>query len=316
MDFQDGSYGYRPKRGAHDALDRFAVGLYRRLTDVIDLDLKSYFDTVRHDILLTKIAQRVNDPEIMKLCKLVLKSGGKVGVPQGSIIGPLLSNLYLNDIDKMLERAQTVTRNDRYETIRYVRFADDLMVMVSCSPRSRQQRWTEKVMLRLNQELGKLRLEINEEKTKIVRVGGGEALDYLGYTLRVGQTRSSKKRYIQKRPMRKKRTEFLRSIKKDLKRNRFRPVKEVIKLINPRIRGWVNYFNRGQSAKDLTFVSWRVESKIRRFATRQTPKKRTGGTSWSKWSREQIYGDWGLFCNYHVYRPAASSSQRPHKPWE
>jgi len=77
---------------------------------VVDVDLKSYFDNVRHDLLLRKIAQRVSDAKILKLVKQMLKAAGKRGVPQGGVISPLLSNLYLNEVDKMLEKAKEVTR--------------------------------------------------------------------------------------------------------------------------------------------------------------------------------------------------------------
>ena len=125
-DFQEGSYGYRPKRTAHAAIDRVSAAVVKNKTRVIDLDLKSYFDNVRHDIFLKKVGERVNDDEVMRLLKLILKVGGKRGVPQGGVISPLLSNIYLNEVDKMLERAKEVTRNGRFTYIEYARFADDL----------------------------------------------------------------------------------------------------------------------------------------------------------------------------------------------
>ncbi|EGY27964.1 Retron-type reverse transcriptase, partial [Candidatus Regiella insecticola 5.15] len=105
-DFQPGSFGYRPKRTAAEAVEQVTVAAIKNMTRVIDVDLKSYFDTVRHDILLSKIATRVNDKEVMRLLKLILKAGGKCGVPQGGPLSPLLSNIYLNEVDKMLERAK------------------------------------------------------------------------------------------------------------------------------------------------------------------------------------------------------------------
>src|SRR5210317_1864641 len=129
-DFQEGSYGYRPKRTAHAAIDRVSAAVVKNKTRVIDLDLKSYFDNVRHDILLKKVAERVNDDEVMRLLKLILQAGGKRGVPQGGVISPLLSNVYLNEVDKMLEKAKEVTRNGKYTYIEYARFADDLVILV------------------------------------------------------------------------------------------------------------------------------------------------------------------------------------------
>lgn len=87
-DFQGGSYGYRPKRTAHEAVHRVAGAVVHRKTRVIDVDLKAYFDTVRHDILLSKVAKRVNDEKVMWLLRLILKASGKRGVPQGGVITP------------------------------------------------------------------------------------------------------------------------------------------------------------------------------------------------------------------------------------
>ena len=134
-DFQPGSYGYRPKRTAHDAIKRVAEAIAQRKTRVLDFDLQAYFDNVRHDRLLEKVAQRVDDKDIMHLLKLMLKASGKKGVPQGGVISPLLSNLYLNEVDKMLERAREVTRNGKYTNVEYARFADDLVVLINAYKR-------------------------------------------------------------------------------------------------------------------------------------------------------------------------------------
>ena len=116
-DFQPGSFGYRPKRTAHDAVQRVAEAIVQQKTRVLDFDLRSYFDNVRHDRLLEKVAQRVDDADIMHLLKGMLKASGNKGVPQGGVISPLLSNLYLNEVDRMLERAKEVTRNGKYTYI-------------------------------------------------------------------------------------------------------------------------------------------------------------------------------------------------------
>jgi RNA-directed DNA polymerase len=103
-DFQSGSYGYRPKRTAHQAVDRVAKAIVEHKLCVIDLDLRAYFDTVRHDVLLGKVARRVNDDDVMRLLKLMLKASGKQGVPQGGVISPLLSNVYLTEPPRILRR--------------------------------------------------------------------------------------------------------------------------------------------------------------------------------------------------------------------
>src|ERR1700730_14969627 len=129
-DFQPGSFGYRPKRTAHEAVDRLARAIVQHKTRVIDIDLRSYFDNVRHDRLLAKVAKRVDDDDVMHLLKVMLKANGRYGVPQGGVLSPLLSNIYLNEVDRMLERAKEATRYGKYTGIEYACFADDLVILV------------------------------------------------------------------------------------------------------------------------------------------------------------------------------------------
>ena len=112
-DFQAGSYGYRPKRTAHEAVARVARAIVEEKTRIIDLDLSAYFDNVQHYLLLEKVARRVQDEAVMHLLKMILKATGKKGVPQGGVISPLLSNLYLNEVDRMLEKAVDTTRRGK-----------------------------------------------------------------------------------------------------------------------------------------------------------------------------------------------------------
>src|SRR6516165_8936756 len=123
-DFQSGSYGYRPKRTAQEAVLQVDKAIMEGKTRVIDLDLRAYFDSVQHYLILEKVAQRVQDDKVMRLLSLILKSTGKKGVPQGGVISPVLSNLYLNEVDRMLEKARTTTRRGKYTHVQYARFAD------------------------------------------------------------------------------------------------------------------------------------------------------------------------------------------------
>jgi RNA-directed DNA polymerase len=113
-DFQSGSYGYRSQRSAHEAVARVAQAIAYHKTRVLDFDLRSFFDNVRHHLLFEKVARRINDPEVMHLLKLLVKATGKKGLSQGGVLSPVLSNLYLNDVDRMLERAQDATRRGAY----------------------------------------------------------------------------------------------------------------------------------------------------------------------------------------------------------
>jgi RNA-directed DNA polymerase len=100
-----------------------ARAIVQEKTRIIDIDLRSYFDNVRHDRLLAKVARRVDDADVLHLLKPMLKANGQRGVSQGGVISPLLSNLYLNEVDRMLERAKEATRSDKYTYIEYARFA-------------------------------------------------------------------------------------------------------------------------------------------------------------------------------------------------
>jgi RNA-directed DNA polymerase len=209
-DFQPGSFGYRPKKTPHEAIQRVADAILQYKTYVIDLDLRSYFDTVRQHILLGKVARRVGDEDVLRMLRLILRSSGKRGVPQGGVISPLLSNVYLNEVDNMLERAKEVTRDHQRSAVEYARFADDLVVLVNSHPR---HRWLRKVVeKRLREELAKLEVEVNEEKSRIVDLAKGESFGFLGFDFR--RVRSRAGRWMPLRtPQRKKRTALLRKLK-------------------------------------------------------------------------------------------------------
>src|SRR4029450_9636533 len=171
-DFQPGSYGYRPKQSAHAAVRRVAQAIVQGKTYVIDLDLRAYFDTVRHHIVLAKVARRVSDEAVLWLLRLLLKASGRLGVPQGGVISPLLSNVYLNEVDIMLERAQAVTRDQQWTRVEYARFADDLVVLVDAHPRHTWLRTA--VERRLREEFAKLQVVVNEDKSRRVDLTQGE----------------------------------------------------------------------------------------------------------------------------------------------
>jgi RNA-directed DNA polymerase len=293
-DFQPGSYGYRPKRTAHEAINRVAQGIVETKTKIIDLDLRAYFDTVQHSLLLDKVAKRVRDDQVMRLLKMVLKATGKKGVPQGGVISPVLSNLYLNEVDRMLERAMKATRFKQYTAVQYARFADDLVILVDAHPR---HEWLlAAVTKRLREEIGKLRVEINEEKSRIVDLRKGESFGFLGFDFRLARSLKGTWR-PQYTPKLKKRTAILAKLRKIFRRNKSQRVGRVIELINPILRGWVNYFAVGHSSRCFAFIEDWVEKKIRRHMMRAKKRK---GFGWKRWSREWLYDVLGLFSDYRV----------------
>lgn len=302
-DFQPGAFGYRPKRTAHEAVHRVAEAIVKCKTRVIDIDLRAYFDNIRHHVLLAKMARRVEDASVMRLLAMILKASGKKGVPQGGVISPLLSNVYLNEVDRMLERAKEVTRRGEYTYLEYARFADDLVILVDAY---RRHDWLlVAVKKRLKEELGKIHVEVNEEKTRTVDLAKGESFGFLGFDFRRVRSLSGAWR-PQLTPKLKKRTALLHKLKEVLRRFQSQPVGRVVKIINPVLRGWVNYFAVGHSSRCFGFVRDWVEKKIRRHLMRA---RKRPGFGWKTWSKQWLYGTLGLFNDYRVrpYEPTTKA---------
>jgi RNA-directed DNA polymerase len=293
-DFQPGSYGYRPKQSAHAAVRRVAEAIVQGKTYVIDLDLRSYFDTVRHHIVLAKVARRVRDDAVMWLLRVILKASGRQGVPQGGVISPVLSNVYLTEVDRMLERAKAATRHQQWTYVEYARFADDLVVLVDAHPRQRGLRTA--VEQRLREELAKLQVEVNEEKSRRLDLTQGESFGFLGFEFR--RIRTWRGRWMPLRtPQGQKRTALLQTLKQVFRSHRSRPVGEVIAHVNPILRGWVRYFACGHSSRCFSYVRDWVEKKMRSHLARASQRH---GFGWKRWTKAWLYEDLGLFGDYRV----------------
>jgi len=304
-DFQPGSYGYRPKRTAHQAVNRVAQAIVESKTRIIDIDLRAYFDNVQHYLLLEKVARRVQDDAVMHLLKMMLEATGKKGVPQGGVISPLLSNVYLTEVDRMLEKAIETTRNGKYTYVQYARFADDLVILIDSHPR---HDWLVKAVgKRLREEVAKLQVEINEEKSRIVDLAKGGSFTFLGFEFRRILSRKGvwRPHYT---PKLKKRTALLGKLRDMFRRYASQPVGRVIELINPILRGWVNYFAVGHSSRCFSFVKDWVEKKIRRHLMRARKRK---GFGWQRWSRRWLYDELGLYNHYRVRRPESVLKANP-----
>jgi RNA-directed DNA polymerase len=304
-DFQSGSYGYRPKRTAHQAVNRVAQAIVERKTRIIDIDLRAYFDNVQHFLLLEKVARRVQDDEVMHLLKMMLTATGEKGVPQGGVISPLLSNLYLTEVDRMLERAMATTRYGKYTAVQYARFADDLVILIDAHPR---HDWLVRaVNKRLREELAKLGVEIKEEKSRIVNLANGDSFGFLGFEFRRILSRKGEWRpnYA---PKLRKRTALLAKLRDVFRRFASQPVGRGIELINPILRGWVNYFAVGHSSRCFSFVKDWVDKKVRRHLMRARKRKGFGG---QRWSRRWLYDELGLFNGYRVRRPEVALKANP-----
>ena len=258
-DFEDCSYGFRPRRSAHQALDVIRKNLLQGFTAVYDADLKAYFDSIPHEKLMACLRMRIADRSVLKLIRMWLEApvmepstggeggssrGGKkhrhLGTPQGGVISPLLANIYLHWFDRVFHRPDGPAC---WANARLVRYADDFVVMGRYQGKQLQG-WIEEKLE------GWMDLEINKEKTRVVNLKEeGESVDFLGYTFRYDcDLRGRGHRYLNVFPSKK-------SVARERDRLRkmtgtrycFKPVPLLVEEVNRQLRGWINYFEFGYS---------------------------------------------------------------------
>ena len=298
-DFCSNSYGFRPQRSPHRALAEVRRSVLRRMSTVIDVDVSRYFDTIRHSVLLDKIATRVQDPQVLHLVKQIIKAGGKIGVPQGGPFSPLAANIYLNETDWAFDAIRRKTAQGSYEAVNYHRFADDIVITVDGHHSKRG--WAERALQRLQEQLAPLGVELNEEKTKVVNLLKGEAFGFLGFDLRrVRKSNKSKGGYfIRMTPKQKARKAVKAKIRETIRRGGATPAKMLISQINAILTGWVNYFRVGHSSRAFSEVRDYVEMKVRTLLTRRK-RRRKSSVGWRRWSNEYLYGVLGLYWDWTV----------------
>ena len=239
-DFDDASYGFRPKRSASDAVTKIKEKLKEGKTEVLDADLSRYFDTIPHDRLLKLIAMRVSDIHVIHLIKLWLKtsviedgkmSGGKktkVGTPQGGVISPLLANIYLNLVDRL------VRNHKAFSGIEIVRYADDFVLMGN--------RIEKGVISAITSLLDRMGLTLNEEKTRLLQVRN-EPFDFLGFTFQYRRSLFAKdEKYLSVHPSKKAFQKLVMGIREELVFYRNRNSMDAVTMLNYKLRGWLNYF--------------------------------------------------------------------------
>lgn len=271
-DFKDCSYGYRPGKTAHQALEVIRQNLLKGYTAVYDADMKGYFDTIPHDKLMACLKMRISDRTVLKLIHMWLeapveeppdeegKGGGRrsyphKGVPQGGVISPLLANLYLHWFDKVFHRREGPAQ---WANARLVRYADDMVVLA----RYQSPKLIEWIEGKLENWMG---LEINREKTRVVNLKEtGESLDFLGYTFRYDRDQyGGRKKYLNVFPSKKsvaRERDRLREMTNA--RQCFKPVPKLIKEMNRHLRGWKNYYGYGYSRKVFREINWYVRTRM------------------------------------------------------
>lgn len=293
-DFQENSYGFRPKRNAHQAMDEIGKQLREGKTQVIDADITKYFDNISHDKLLKLIAKRIVDKNILRLIRMWLKApiveegeDGKrrykkndKGTPQGGVISPLLANIYLN----VLDRTWKIKRVKERFNARMIRYADDVIVMGKGK--------TERILCGIKRVLGHLELELNEEKTRIVEARE-KPFRYLGFRIEMKESSRTGKKY----PLIKPSKESIKHIKAEIKRltNRKKHMlstKETIKNLNGVVRGWTNYFYYGNCSRELCKLKEYINMRVRIYLRK---KHKINNKGYQCFSYSYLYNELGLY---------------------
>jgi RNA-directed DNA polymerase len=278
-DFLDCSYGFRPKRSAHDALNEVYRHIKAGRGAVYDADLKGYFDTIPHDKLMACMRMRIADGSVLKLIRMWLeapveeKGGdgkprryrGKKGTPQGGVISPLLSNAYLHWFDKVFHFA---TGPAHWAGAALVRYADDLVVLA----RYQGDRLRDFIEGKLETWMG---LELNRDKTKVVELGGGKAgLDFLGYTFRYDMDLYGRgHRFLNVMPSNKAMKAERAKIRELVnRRHNFVPISKLIERVNRQLVGWYNYFSFGYPTRRLGALDWYVHQRFKSHLRRRSQR--------------------------------------------
>lgn len=269
-DFLPVSYGFRPKRNATQALEAIREAGNRGYNFVVDADIESYFDTIDQDRLLEMMKKRVSDRRTLKLIRQWLKAGvmedGTVrqtlaGTPQGGVISPLLSNIYLHAFDQVWER--------EHKTLGIlVRYADDFVVM--CKRHSQAK----EAQRRIENILKSLGLKLNTQKTRLVNLERGkEGFIFLGCTVHKRRSiqRNPRLHFMQRWPSPKAMNRLRERIHQltSVRHNRTKDTQELIQSLNPVLRGWGNYFRTGNANRKFTEADKYVHTRILRHQWRK-----------------------------------------------
>jgi group II intron reverse transcriptase/maturase len=297
-DFCHNSYGYRPGRSPHRALAEVRRSVLRRMSNVVDVDLSRYFDTIRHAKLLSLIAERVQDAEVLRLVKQIIRATGRVGVPQGGPFSPLAANIYLNKVDWAFDAIRRKTAQGSYEAVNYHRFSDDIVITVS--GHYRKTGWAERALERLQEEMAPLGVNINHDKTRIVNTLKGDSFGFLGFDFRRVAKKKSDSHFILMTPKKKARKTVKAKIRDIIQNSGATPAKEIMSKINAVLAGWVNYFRVGNSNRAFSEVRDYVEMKVRTLLTRRKRRKKRS-IGWRRWSNEYLYGVLGLYWDWKIH---------------
>ena len=265
--FRPCSYGFRPRRRAHDAIAEIHMLASNEYSVVLEGDITACFDEIDHPALLGRVRDRIGDRRVVRLIKAFLKAGvlaedgvtrdTKMGTPQGGILSPLLANIALSVLDDHFAEAwqrdmATRTLRERrrrhgHATYRLVRYADDFVVMVAGT-----KAHAEDLKVEVAAVLSTVGLRLSEEKTMIVDID--EGFDFLGFRIQRQTKRGSNKRYVYTWPARKALASIKAKVKAITKQGTNQPLSAVLRQLNGVLRGWTTYFRHGVSKTTFAYV--------------------------------------------------------------
>lgn len=292
-DFEDCSFGFRPKKDAHQAVGAIRQALYNAHPYVFDADLQQYFDTIAHDKLMQMIAERISDRHILNWIKQWLSAAvveedqegnrhthkPKRGTPQGGVISPLLANIYLNLFDRMF-RLYCRATGTAAELIRY---ADDFVILMRGG--------VERTRKKVKQMLEGLALNLNEDKTQVLDARQ-KNFDFLGFSF--GRPRSAKsgKLIVLVEPSRKSEQRFRDEVRSLTARwTHCLPQQQVVDGVNRYVQGWVNYFHLHNSTRVFARQRFFLEQRMRKYLQKRRQRR---GNGVMQWPASRLYKELGL----------------------
>jgi RNA-directed DNA polymerase len=303
-DFDEAAYGYRPKRSALDAVRKVSRAIDEGHTEVVDADLSKYFDTIPHSALMTSVARRISDGQMLRLIKLWLKapvmetdeqgnrrmSGGKKttqGTPQGGGASPLLANIYMHRFIKAF-RQHGLAR--RYGAV-LVTYADDFVILC--------RHGAAEVLETTRRWMTRIGLTLNEDKTRLLDARC-DAFDFLGYTFGPMYSPRTGGRYHGVRPSKKAVASIRGAIRQQLRPGNQAPWEDIVRTVNRTVRGWCTYFSYGTVTKARHDVGLHLYHTVRRFLRR---RHKIAGSGYRRFPMPLVFGELGVLSPLTLSRP-------------